>query len=99
MRDVLPEMMAWWRAGEVHGHPDPSWVGRQIEEQLERLTSPIGVDLAARTPEETAISIAPEIFGHRWAGRGQRLAELDGRIHHEPVCPTSSTHCQREDVS
>jgi xanthine dehydrogenase accessory factor len=51
------------------------------EEELGRLSSPIGLDLGARTPEETAISIAAEIIAGRWGGSGQRLAELPGRIH------------------
>jgi xanthine dehydrogenase accessory factor len=50
--------------------------------ELERLSSPIGLDLGARTPEETAVSIAAEIVGQRWGGHGSRLTELSGRIHH-----------------
>jgi xanthine dehydrogenase accessory factor len=50
--------------------------------EIERLSSPIGLDLGARTPEETAVSIAAEIIGQRWGGEGGRLAELTGRIHH-----------------
>jgi xanthine dehydrogenase accessory factor len=49
---------------------------------IARLASPIGLDLGARTPEETAVSIAAEIIALRWGGRGERLAETDGRIHH-----------------
>jgi len=52
------------------------------EAEIGRLSSPIGLDLGARTPEETAVSIAAEIIGQRWGGRGRRLAELTGRIHH-----------------
>ncbi|HSV39073.1 MAG TPA: XdhC/CoxI family protein [Nocardioidaceae bacterium] len=52
------------------------------EEQLARLSSPIGLDLGARTPEETAVSIAAEIIALRWGGRGQRLSGIDGKIHH-----------------
>ncbi|TVT39854.1 XdhC family protein [Amycolatopsis rhizosphaerae] len=51
------------------------------EEELARLSSPIGLDLGARTPEETAVSIAAEIIALRWGGGGRRLAELSGRIH------------------
>jgi xanthine dehydrogenase accessory factor len=50
--------------------------------ELGRLSSPIGLDLGARTPEETAVSIAAEIISQRWGGQGRRLAELTGRIHH-----------------
>jgi xanthine dehydrogenase accessory factor len=52
------------------------------EEALVRLSSPIGLDLGARTPEETAVSIAAEIVALRWGGGGVRLSDLPGRIHH-----------------
>jgi xanthine dehydrogenase accessory factor len=52
------------------------------ESELGRLSSPIGLDLGARTPEETAVSIAAEIVGRRWGGQGGRLSDLTGRIHH-----------------
>jgi xanthine dehydrogenase accessory factor len=53
------------------------------EEALARLSSPIGLDLGARTPEETAVSIAAEIIAGRWGGGGTRLTETEGRIHHD----------------
>ena len=53
------------------------------EAELERLHSPIGLDLGARTPEETAVSIAAEIIAGRWGGGGRPLTDTDGRIHHE----------------
>ncbi|MGQ0847006.1 MAG: XdhC family protein [Sporichthyaceae bacterium] len=55
------------------------------EDQLARLYSPIGLDLGARTPEETAISIAAEIIGARWGGSGKRLKTTEGSIHHTPA--------------
>jgi xanthine dehydrogenase accessory factor len=48
---------------------------------LKRLSSPIGLDLGARTPEETAVAIAAEIVALQWGGSGRRLAELDLAIH------------------
>lgn len=51
--------------------------------ELARLSSPIGLDLGARTPEETAVSIAAEIIAGKWGGSGRRLADTGGRIHHE----------------
>jgi xanthine dehydrogenase accessory factor len=49
--------------------------------ELSRLASPIGLDLGARTPEETAVSIAAEIIARRWGGGGHPLTEAEGRIH------------------
>ncbi|WP_019630768.1 XdhC family protein [Actinomadura atramentaria] len=53
--------------------------------ELARLRSPIGLDLGARTPEETAVSIAAELVQLRWGGTGRPLTETGGRIHREPV--------------
>ena len=50
--------------------------------ELARLRSPIGLDLGARTPEETAIAIAAELIQLRWGGSGQPLMITTGRIHH-----------------
>jgi xanthine dehydrogenase accessory factor len=52
--------------------------------ELSRLSSPIGLDLGARTPEETAVSIAADVIARRWGGGGRPLAETSGRIHHDP---------------
>jgi xanthine dehydrogenase accessory factor len=52
-------------------------------DELARLRSPIGLDLGARTPEETAVSIAAELIQLRWGGTGQALTDTEGRIHHQ----------------
>jgi xanthine dehydrogenase accessory factor len=52
------------------------------EAEISRLRSPIGLDLGARTPEETAIAIAAELIQLRWGGTGQPLTSTTGRIHH-----------------
>jgi xanthine dehydrogenase accessory factor len=49
--------------------------------ELTRLRSPIGLDLGARTPEETAVSIAAELIQLRWGGSGRPLTDTEGRIH------------------
>ncbi|WP_449065091.1 XdhC family protein [Planomonospora algeriensis] len=51
------------------------------ETELARLRSPIGLDLGARTPEETAVSIAAELIQLRWGGSGRPLTGGSGRIH------------------
>ncbi|XVV10987.1 XdhC family protein [Actinoplanes sp. CA-131856] len=50
-------------------------------DEVARLASPVGLDLGARTPEETAVSIAAEIVALRWGGSGARLTTTAGRIH------------------
>ena len=51
------------------------------EEQLERVSSPVGLDIGSRTPEETAVAIAAEIIAFRTGHAGGRLAERSGPIH------------------
>src|ERR1700754_2625663 len=51
------------------------------EAELSRLSSPIGLDLGARTPEETAVSIAAEMIALHWGGAGERLADREGPSH------------------
>ncbi|BCM72882.1 hypothetical protein EASAB2608_08216 [Streptomyces sp. EAS-AB2608] len=53
------------------------------ERELARLRSPIGLDLGARTPEETALSIAAEIVATRRGGTGVPLTGSTTPIHHE----------------
>ena len=55
------------------------------DEELARLHAPIGLDLGARTPEETAVSIAAELIGQRWGGTGGALRLADGPIHRDRV--------------
>jgi xanthine dehydrogenase accessory factor len=51
------------------------------EELLDRIAAPIGLDLGAVTPEETALSIMSEVVAVRNAREGGRLSSTDGRIH------------------
>ncbi|HWJ08209.1 MAG TPA: XdhC/CoxI family protein [Nocardioides sp.] len=80
----LPEVGYVGAMGSRRTHDDRTERLREAglgEEELGRLHSPIGLDLGARTPEETAISIAAEIVAGRWGGSGEPLAVRDGRIH------------------
>jgi xanthine dehydrogenase accessory factor len=49
--------------------------------QLARVMAPIGLDIGARTPEETAISIASEIIALRARRRAPSLRDGSGPIH------------------
>jgi xanthine dehydrogenase accessory factor len=51
------------------------------DEELSRIASPIGLDIGARTPEETAVAIAGEIIASRTGHSGGRLSERTGPIH------------------
>lgn len=80
----LPEVGYIGAMGSRRTHDDRMTRLREAglsDDELARLSSPIGLDLGARTPEETAVSIAAEIVAGRWGGSGQPLAALDGRIH------------------
>lgn len=57
------------------------------DSELARLSSPIGLDLGARSPEETAISIAAEIVAARWGGSGMPLARTAVPIHRATGAP------------
>ncbi|MFF1379975.1 XdhC family protein [Streptomyces sp. NPDC058308] len=62
------------------------------EDELSRLRSPIGLDLGARTPEETALSIAAEIVATRQGGTGRPLTGTRMPIHHDT--PDSSVRAR-----
>ncbi|MCC9305567.1 XdhC family protein [Kitasatospora sp. RB6PN24] len=51
--------------------------------EIARLHSPIGLDLGARTPEETAVAIAAEIVAGRRGGGCLPLSAGTGPIHHD----------------
>ncbi|ANP51545.1 xanthine dehydrogenase accessory factor [Streptomyces griseochromogenes] len=53
------------------------------ERELARLRSPIGLDLGARTPEETALSIVAEIVAARRGGTGVPLTGTNTPIHRD----------------
>ena len=51
------------------------------EPELDRLAAPIGLDLGATSPEETALSIMAEVVAVRHGRAGGRLGESAERIH------------------
>lgn len=80
----LPELAYVGAMGSRRTHDDRMARLKEAgltDDELARLSSPIGLDLGARTPEETAISIAAEIIAGRWGGSGERLGTTEGRIH------------------
>ena len=58
--------------------------------ELARLHAPIGLDLGARTPEETAVSIAAELIGQRWGGSGRALSSVAGPIHRDRLADSAA---------
>jgi xanthine dehydrogenase accessory factor len=80
----LPEVAYIGAMGSRRTHDDRIERLRErglTDDEIKRMSSPIGLDLGARTPEETAISIAAEMIALHWGGAGNRLAEREGPIH------------------
>ena len=61
-------------------------VGVTAPDDLARLMSPIGLDIGARTPEETAISICAEIIARRTGRHPPTSATDTARSTPEPAC-------------
>jgi xanthine dehydrogenase accessory factor len=55
------------------------------EEEIERISAPVGLDLGGISREETALSILAEVVAARHGRDGGRLAESKGRIHEVPA--------------
>ena len=78
-----PSSAPWDRGARTRtGWPGCGEAGLS-EAELSRLHSPVGLDLGARTPEETAVSIAAEFIAQQWSGSGEPLRQLGERIHHD----------------
>jgi xanthine dehydrogenase accessory factor len=51
------------------------------DDDLARLSAPVGLDLGAITADETAVSILGELIAVRHGRRGGRLKDAGGRVH------------------
>jgi xanthine dehydrogenase accessory factor len=51
------------------------------DDEIARVMSPIGLDIGARTPEETAVAICAEVIALRTGRRAQSLRDTAGPIH------------------
>ncbi len=54
---------------------------------VDRIYGPIGLDIGAHTPAETAISIIGEVIAHRSGRSGRQLVATSGRIHPTTEAP------------
>ena len=76
-RDGIPP-----RPGQAARAPAGAGLG---DDEFERISAPVGLDLGGISREETALSILAEIVAARHGRDGGRLAESKGRIHEVPA--------------
>jgi xanthine dehydrogenase accessory factor len=69
------------RATHERRMPRLTEAGITSEADLARIFAPIGLDIGARTPEETAVSICAEIIARRTKRHVPSLRDGDGPIH------------------
>ncbi|MBG6096841.1 XdhC family protein [Nocardioides luteus] len=64
---------------------------------LDQLHSPIGLDIGANTPHETALSIAAEILATRSRATGMPLRTLGGPIHGRTALLAGTAHAEQRE--
>ena len=64
-------------------------------EELRRLSSPVGLDIGAVTPEEVAVSILADVVRRRRGGTGLPLTARSGPIHSTPSVSGHTTLATR----
>ena len=55
------------------------------EDSIARIHAPCGLDVGARTPSETAISVLAEVIAVRTGRTGESLRDTSGPIHPHPA--------------
>lgn len=66
------------------------------DEELSRLHAPVGLDISAETPEETAVSIMGQVIAARSGAPGGSLVGGDESIHRHPMGDTKPDECPPE---
>ncbi|MBO1030732.1 XdhC family protein [Tessaracoccus sp. SD287] len=66
------------------------------DEELSRLHAPVGLDISAETPEETAVSIMGQVIAARSGAPGGSLVGGDESIHRNPTGEVRPEECVPE---
>jgi xanthine dehydrogenase accessory factor len=73
------------RTGAVLLHLEEEGYARDL---LDKVHTPIGIDIGAETPEEIAVSIVAELIMVRRGGTGKQMYYRRGRTDATPVAAT-----------